>query len=1339
MRTNRSPDAEFLNVLKGNKVDFDLIPESTQKLVIEHLGTAAEAKAFFDIFEFCHSERCTDNLEIYLQGQLIPSDTGMNGWLLLKNQAKQWSIQKNLPEPDGKILYHHLVQIITKARTQPISQDFQVPKSYCIPNQEFHNNFLNRLITEKSPLTVLWGTPGRGKSTYISFLIQYLEEQKYPVIRHHYFLSLADNYTNRIGFNEISDSLQYQIQGKYPEAVRGIPQNSPDLRKWLEVCGAHYKKENKPFFVFIDGLDHVWREQQDTAQLNHLCNHILPCPDNVIIIFGTQKVSDDKLSYRLLQNVTLSDWIALPPMDEGAVHNWLENQDRNGQILWPEYIAKDDSRRSEELPKVAKAFFDISYGHPLHLIYSFESLVRRGVNFTTDEVQALASCPDGDIQTYYKGLWVRISAAARQVLHMIAGTDFKWTVAGIRYCAGHGLEEIDFLFEHQRTGVMPFHGSILAYIREQPDHIVTYTATLPRIIEWLENEAPEYLNWGWLWRTKAKNGDSSSLLQGATRNWLIDSIAKGWPISEMIEVFSLAEKVAFEQRDYCRTIELRSLKTRLINGPEFQTNQFSIFQGIAIKASANQAEVNNLTDDMPILKYDEVVMLAYATSSSEIRDKCFEKLRTSVNNWVNLRNASQNDFSRLLSSLLEVVALQENGNLKEALDFIFTLNDGDAYFYELIGHLSREGRLDKLIEILCFSHAEVKGRRRITILDNIVRLSCLDMVDISKRLASKTLLGSPLLACWLQIKGYPVQITQHIQITAKAIKEKYEYGANPALEKFFHSVFFSSLSTGLLAEGDYSFILPGITLASERLNSFINTFNDAAKDISKGDLGLAFESIYLAFGSIEPSKNDNSNEAVEYRALTNALRSIATDLYCLGCTKNPKIKIGSDAFQFVRASVHWSDEMWLYIYSQNQLPLLEQDAVNSFLDEMLEKTTSKVTQFNERMDSYIELSKAGILTEYPVLSDVLKRAASCLIGYGHRKDVEIFDILDGIEQIHNHKAYDVSTWLKTLCPIIDQITEFTDGKETRHSKRSFIQLLTIVSPERLPDCYAYYTSQDEYYLAEEALNCLMQKIDLSTPVCRALGRTLVGVEEIKELGELSKENSSAKEIYDEQAAYIGGLGGLTSDSRSNRTQDSVEKKSEKAIPDITQFEPAKFKDFLGSMSDFAFDYKLREDVLKKWAHHWKDKGKGIELLKVLEAYFNADETAYGSDSILDDAFLISLEIEGKNAAYKWLVKAHISDNGWASYWSSEEKIMRRLEWAATHYKDKWQEYIFDTSKPATRYQKRRFSFSIGGKYLVRFLLLVGQTQAAVEFTQTCINILIDEVSDQPIPKSTWLH
>ena len=546
LKTNRMPSAEFAKCLKGKQVDVDLLSEEIRESVESACGGAAGAKTFFRTFDFLGGLPDLDRYESYLRDQLVPTDTDSPGWIVFRHTVQRWATYRNLPEPDGHILREHIVQVITKRRPQPIRQDFIVPEGYSPPSEVFDKFIRGHIVKDENPVTILWGTPGRGKSTYLSYLTQELQKEGAAITRHHYFLSAEDFSSNRISFIDISTSLMDQLNVRHPEVMAGVEQDADKLRSAIGMAAAKLAVKGQRLYIVVDGLDHVWREAQRVDQLNHLFNELLPLPSNVSLIVGTQRVPDEQLPGKLLTISNDDDWIEIPRMDEVAVHRWVVQQDKERPLILR--FDPTPQRRKEMIDEIATAFFSISQGHPLHLIYAYEEVIRAGRPTSADDIEQLPPCPDGDIRTYYQGLWVRLKADAKNALHLLAGSEFFWPSLGIRQVLGD-FSQIDYLLEPRNVGMVPFHSSIFAWVRDRSDHAESYQALLPKIINWLGNDAPDYWRWGWLWLARAKAGDFKDLLAGATRDWVVESFAKGWPDQQIENILSAAEAKTFEDGD----------------------------------------------------------------------------------------------------------------------------------------------------------------------------------------------------------------------------------------------------------------------------------------------------------------------------------------------------------------------------------------------------------------------------------------------------------------------------------------------------------------------------------------------------------------------------------------------------------------------------------------------------------------------------------------------------------------------------------------------------------------------------------------------------------------------
>ena len=214
----------------------------------------------------------------------------------------------------------------------------------------------------------------------------------------------------------------HQLYVRHPEAMAGVAEDADKLRSNLAIVAANLAVKGQRLHIVVDGLDHVWRDTQRVDQLNHLFNELLPLPPNVSLIVGTQRVTDEQLPGKLLTIANDDDWVEIPRMDEVAVHRWVVQQDRARPLILR--FDPTPQQRVEMIGEIAGAFFDISQGHPLHLIYAYEALIRTGRPTSAEEVRSLPPCPDGDIRVYYRGLWVRLSADAKNALHMLAGSDF---------------------------------------------------------------------------------------------------------------------------------------------------------------------------------------------------------------------------------------------------------------------------------------------------------------------------------------------------------------------------------------------------------------------------------------------------------------------------------------------------------------------------------------------------------------------------------------------------------------------------------------------------------------------------------------------------------------------------------------------------------------------------------------------------------------------------------------------------------------------------------------------------------------------------------------------------
>ena len=121
--------------------------------------------------------------------------------------------------------------------------------------------------------------------------------------------------------------------------------------------------------------------------------------------------------------------------------------------------------------------------------------------------------------------------------------------------------------------------------------------------------------------------------------------------------------------------------------------------------------------------------------------------------------------------------------------------------------------------------------------------------------------------------------------------------------------------------------------------------------------------------------------------------------------------------------------------------------------------------------------------------------------------------------------------------------------------------------------------------------------------------------------------------------------------------------------------------------------------------------------------------------MLDDLFEVSVRLEGKAAAYKWIVAAHIHKHGWSDHWSTKA-AKARLKTFARHYPTHWRQFVFDTSVPNSRLGDERLS--IPHHRLVELLVNIGEIDTASEIADEMVSSFLLEVSEQPLRIPDWL-
>ena len=1332
LMTDRKPDSEFSTSLKGSRVNYSKIPSPIRTRIVAQLGSAAAAQKFFKNFDFIHSQPILEDLEATLWAR-IASDTDGAGWALFQKQLQLWATQKNWPGPDGRIRYVHLQQAFSPERAVPLPQDFTVPKDYRVPDESFSDDFFSRVLNDDG-VTVLWAPPGRGKSTFLSHFKSKLDTKKVVCIRHHYFLSLDDRSEGRFHFQAIARSLEAQLQEAMPDLrVR----NHSTLGETIEQAARKVVAEGRRLIVIIDGLDHVWREGRDREHAEELFNALIPAVPGTHLLVGTQKIAEKDLPKRMLVAAPMEGWVELPLMSRAAVEGWIVSQHRAGRLnlfRWPH------QSKAKALAAVSDAFFDISNGLPLHLIYTFEAVARAGNEVTPDLVRAQPACPSGDIRDYYAGLMLQLSPRGKAILHVLAGLDFSPPPFALNYCFGVddqsilGLAEIGHLLDFREMEGRPFHGSLFAFLRDDPSHYSTFMANSAPTLAWLETEAPPYWREAWLWITQATRGNAQNLIKGPSREWALSFVTAGYPIDRLINVLNHAEQAAFEVFDLASVARHRLVKMRAINADELQHDELAQVWYVAAALSGDTFVPAILRADLSNLPASLIPALVHMTDESQ-RDALIDLAVAELNGRITqnrrdeyISNDQQGDFAR---AVVSVVAASKKNEVARVLRFVRESGQADpivaafAQSARLVGNVRAVFQAGK-------SFTGVEFDREL--------FACLCLEGLSP--ASQTPLKAakhPAIRCLGLAKGDTVKGSN----SGKDLSVLFAGTDGPEdryqtdIRGIVYNNFMSTLAAALAGKPTSGWTKIPDHASESWLADAVRAFEKLAQRIAAHwantkrwpTLGDVF-SWYDGQLCYEQGYDAQSR----FIAVRLAFIDAAFDLSLIGRGLDAAYQIDDAALSEARTSAFWLNELWLEKLTTRRVSLHDDASAETFISTCMDELARTVTEFNERASTFGKLALAAHDHNKPQLAaQALRQAVDCLFGYGWRKDAFADDVLTALEMMIEAGDQDAKQTLLALAGAFHRITDYTDGAGTNHIRSEYYTAVARHFPERIAPMLNDLIRAEDWRYAEDLYKELPSLPLAQSVEGAALFSTFIMPNERSAIEKANLALDIATTLRHKVGPNVKHA--RKADRYATESHQNSEKENAEA-PKPGDFPPGKLSELIAERRRLS-PFDISRSTVTEWLNYWDAKGRGVAALTDFEAGLSEPRLHLEIESGLDTAAEIAAKLHGRSEAFEWLVRAHIARYGWQRYLTSKDEAEARLRLIARDYRARWKDFVRETSKPALNFRESRNGLVIGFTRLIYFLIQVGELELAKAHTKALVDTFMAEIAQQPLDKPSW--
>lgn len=1326
--TNKVPDNIVSQALTNESIDLKMIPSEYLSQIYEQLGGMDEAENFFSHFKFQHSQPTNNDLETSLRNSLVPDHTTDEGWYRFTKAVERWATTKNQPAPDSHIKLQHLEELFSVAISQPLSQFFEVPNGYVPPSKDFDQNILAK--TEQSGAWVVFGRPGMGKSTYLSYLTNALVKKGVPVLRHHYSI-LSQGEVERVSYTNVARSILLQIKQVFPDLIKTSDLNHNDLYVSLkEVCD-RAEANNKQLVLIIDGLDHVSRERSgDISQLNHLINIVNKLKDRICIIYGTQPISNIKLP-AIMEVDTPRDthWFELPPMDMHAIRSWLNNLVASSQIK----VVGDDEYRNSELSAITTAFHRVSSGYPLYLIYSIRKLSTNKNHIIAYDVERLPICPDGDILKYYDVLWSNLSAQAREVLLQISCVEFSWpdrdtlaTCFENTLSFTNAFDEIRHLFDIRLSGITPFHSSIIFYLKSKDEFTQQSKTLIKRAKSWLDSDAPEYWRWGWQWIIESYLGNPLPLLEGVNRDWLIDSVCKGYPNSHIERILYFAESTAFEQKKYSDLVKFRLIKMRHLDGPNFQIQDFSKFLKISVENSTAYYAMLWRIDNLHTLSNQDIsVVVSYSKSSPNILIRCFDELIKRIKFYAVYGDDQGNTIDALINSAFDCLLKSENPDITRVVWLLNKLSEKKVWFDKVTERLVSSGYSDIILD---FPISSIPEDSLNMYWDNFVLACCdhgISFLDRPEREQTITSIYGSITAT-LEDNDFQIDCAQFTKPEPIVSFENMPY---KRYIKLFFYYLAQSLSHPKATRELLDFTNSDITTFQKDADKF---FEHVASNIACELLISNEIDIFNIYKQIEvfsfPKRTDcNNDKAQIWHTLSKALTQISIILYRLFSGTNRIIPLSVSDFDYLATNSLWLAQNWLQSASEhgitNAIPIkvVEQTVLNAFEELRLRKDNT-----NYLANDSLEITRLASL--YKLKNETvlgLTNTAQHIYGYGWRKDITLNDVYEAIDACAKHDLGSIKNWIRRLTPFTTDIFEYSE-KENRHIPTWRIKLIAKYIPERLADEFAYHITEHNWSLCQDVLDQIIINFPLNSAAETALLLSQTTYESLRQMELRANESTTLKTIFNEQLEFLGGFPPAPRDrSYSSDLSKTIE-------IDIEEYSPNRLNDLCDELK--AQNIYSADDFITGWIDYWVDQNQAFDIIEAYEALLLLEDNF--PDNLrrsLDKMFLLSCKLRGVKKSYPMALHSIRLNRLWSRFWGGKDTILIYAE----KYKNDWQKFLDDTL--SSKFSKTGDSewFLVPTYELVKFFLVVGEHDLAVATTESMLKCLEDETNHLSLTPLYW--
>jgi len=1341
VETNRRAGDDLQKCLENGHVNLARIEPTIRRKIVEQLGEE-KATELFSTFIFEVGLPSIDETEEsgrWLLRTLNPQCR--DAWDSLMRAIRDWIVKpSSLPE-DSHI---DLRAVQTAARwfvLREIDEQFRVPSDTMVPDDIVFQSMLTELEAGSRVLQVI-GAPGSGKSTLLTMFAESMKRQGHAVLRHHYFISMADTTERRYSAEVTMESLMQQIKefgtgllGPEEDRLSPDPRQPGELGSWLRSCASKMKERQHRLIVIIDGLDNAYRESPHNAQdeLENVFQVLLPPPEGMYVVIGSQAIPQEQLPDALTSRVHHPRVKRMPRLSIDAVENWLEDHGVESMSVDPRVLESVERRH-----ELAVAIIDASGGLPLAFRLLQNQAMASKLLVDEHSISRFPKVIDGNIEDYYSRLWARLSQVARFMLSLLAQFRWPWPISGICQCMRRGdyssgevdnaLSEIRYLLSQDPGPVTVFHTSLSWFVGGQPEFEEWKPRLTGTIVRWLENDAPDAYRRAHLWIIRASEQDVTELVNQPERGWLVDSLRHHTPRRYISQILEESGENALKQRRFdvfARRSLLQDYVFDVFGYDDNGEGAVSTLLSGQLVRYASEGLADQLEGEISSLSDSEVhVLFAYL---HEVGDesgagRCLEEIKDRIAG----SGSHVSQFDKLSERLAYCADMQTCLPDASADSFLLRIQRNRESVWGAViaagyGKAILRHKRVALAHDLLMHAAELKPKEINScfpwLYTLLIEQSSYTRSDVSNEsLAS----SSPWPHMLLVSSGSdyseipPITLPNANEVFAL---DGFMRGDEPDRPRRIVDLFFSffvSYATG--HETAVHNWCDGVS-STEWLSSFVLLLAGAARSLFRRGLPGGdgeWTPLYTRFAELDPSpRNEQSSDYFLVSDCRKALVDIMLLSSCVDSSRREKHE-ELEMTAALRTSWFIPDRFVESLVDLNRVGPWSGVAdivCKSFTKNLHVEPQEGFMGCAKRLALYSEFARqAG--TAWKELADL---SCEYLVGYGWRKDIFMFDLLQCADEL-SLSAPDVARRIlkKVSSPALS-VLSFTDGSETHGLPDALASTMISVCPDRILPYYNWLQNRERYRDAGHVFACWIQSSTFDTSWDCALGATSSDSESILELKKRCETDSRAQSIL---AAVEERYGGVEGRIQPTDSEPLIAKtKTVEGIPDPSLYPPDHLEAFLFEARAAAWN----EDVVAGWLQFWINDGRGDEAISSLDRLYHRDwrRTNTGLETYLQIRSVV-----GRDAAFVWLVRANRGFRGWSPNFMHLDKSEALWKEVKTRFPENWLRFIEETV------YSEEGDENIGTRgmlaRLTRYLVLQGQIGAACDLAEGA-SVLLEQL------------